>query len=105
MTSDKGFMTVDGRVVRSLAHPDAIGAITYHEQRYNLRRVYVDRRQGVEYHVTRTATQAHIVKAWNPADATSVSLDYTITADGTVYHWHVDPDDRRYRVRHPSSAR
>ncbi len=64
------------------------------------------RRQGVEYHVTRTATQAHIVKTWNPADATSVSLDYTITADGTVYQWHtVDTDDRRYRVRHPSSAR
>lgn len=59
------------------------------------------RRQGVEYHVTRTATMAHIVKTWNPADATSVSLDYTITADGTVYQWHsVD-----HMVRHPSSAR
>ena len=39
----KGYMTVDGRVVRKHTDPDAIGEITYHEQRFNLRRTYVHR--------------------------------------------------------------
>jgi len=42
------------------------------------------RKNSTTYYVVRTATQAHIAKSYDIADAAGETLDFIVNADGTV---------------------